>query len=134
MFLKFLTGSVAGPIGFGLAIFLFAVLVISSFTKGEKIHGLEQQIVKLENDNKALIKNNGTLLGNQTILQNSVEQCNASVVSAKAAADRVAKAGVDAVRKVQQEQSTTARKIAELSKLPTASCDNAMQILRQGAR
>lgn len=73
-----------------------------------------------------------TLRGNQAVLQSGLTVCNASITNLAATRDALSKAGVSALNNVKAAGRAVAERAARLDKMPAATCDDALAILKAG--
>lgn len=71
---------------------------------------------------------------NRVALQAGLDQCNVGAENTARVATIVANAGTEAFKSVQKNRPQVAVKVEGIKAMPTATCDDALQILREGAK
>lgn len=128
---KLLTSRLAGPVGAGLSLLLAIALLSLLLTKNRAIANLERSLLKEEQSNLVLRRDNATLRGNAVTLEAALHQCNVGVAALKTATDAITNAGVKALQEVQKAGTSVDRKIQAIDAMPKETCEDAFKILKQ---
>lgn len=129
---KIFTSPLAGIIGSAASLLLAGWFLATVVTKNNQIEDLEASLKKANEDNEVLRTDNSTLRSNAVALDYGLRLCNTSVQNAAELAGKLTAAGEAAVAEVQKAGASVAKKSAAIDKMPTATCEDALAILKAG--
>lgn len=127
---KLFTSPIAGLIGTGLSVVLLVLLVLAELT----VSSLEKSVEALTEQRDAAITDLHISRNNVSTLSASLDQCNQSAENAARVANVVAEAGVKMVDAAKQGREQVAATVARINAMPRATCDDALAILKEGAK
>lgn len=131
--LKLLTSPLAGVVGLVLSLLLAGALVFSLVSKNNEISQLTEDL-RLEKASHQLTQQDlTTSLGNQMRLEGGLNSCNASVAAVAAQREALTKAGTAAINSVRSAGAAASR-AAAIAAMPTATCEDAFAILKEGGK
>lgn len=128
--LKLLTSPLAAIIGLASTLALTAMLV----TARMEIRHLNKVEANLQDRLEIAQGNYATCKATRLALQTGLDQCNAGAENTARVANIVVGVGIEAVKTAQRGRTQVDVTLDALKAMPAATCDDALQILRQGAK
>lgn len=128
--LKILTSPLVSIGAAALTVVLSALLLVAKIdlaTQARQINRLKVDVATAES-NYSSCKTNRVMLGA------ALSQCNVAAQNTANVANIVAKAGVEAVKSVQKNRPRVDVNLGQIRAMPTATCDDALAVLKQGAQ